>query len=300
MSAVALSGATVVEVHKSDSHDTLWSRIGVLKSGMIQWQPQSENKLSVQYDNGVWPSVALSGTTVVEVHKSDNEDTLWYHIGDILQTSLGLEIHWGESVQYDNGVMPAVALSGTTVVEVHKSDSHDTLWSRIGDIVVVASNIKKIQWRQQNSGKESVQYDNGVWPRVAPCGTNFVEVHQSNNEDTLWNHIGIPYDFPIGRPLVWSPSHRYDNGVTPAVALSDLNVVEVHKSNNEDTLWCRIGDVKAWQIQWQQQQNSGKESAQYDNGVRPQVALSGPVVVEVHQSNNEDTLWYRVGVLELS
>jgi len=271
-------------------------------SASISWQPQPNGQKSVQYDNGVMSAVALSGATVVEVHKSDSHDTLWSRIG-VLKSGM---IQWQPqsenklSVQYDNGVWPSVALSGTTVVEVHKSDSHDTLWSRIGDIVVVASNIKKIQWRQQNSGKESVQYDNGVWPRVAPCGTNFVEVHQSNNEDTLWNHIGIPYDFPIGRPLVWSPSHRYDNGVTPAVALSDLNVVEVHKSNNEDTLWCRIGDVKAWQIQWQQQQNSGKESAQYDNGVRPQVALSGPVVVEVHQSNNEDTLWYRVGVLELS
>lgn len=44
-----------------------------------------------QYDNGVAPAVAVAGQTVVEVHKSQNNDTLWYHVGTI---QAGNQINW--------------------------------------------------------------------------------------------------------------------------------------------------------------------------------------------------------------
>jgi hypothetical protein len=90
------------------------------------------------------------------------------------------------------------------------------------------------------------------------------------------------------------PSQQYDQGVTPAVAWTGLNVVEVHKSQNADTLWYRVGTFQATsgQINW-------GPSRQYDNGVTPAVvALGGPIVVEVHKSQNADTLWYRVGTIQ--
>jgi hypothetical protein len=43
---------------------------------------------------------------LVEVHKSQNADTLWYHVG---QVSADGEIAWSPSRQYDNGILPSIA-----------------------------------------------------------------------------------------------------------------------------------------------------------------------------------------------
>jgi hypothetical protein len=94
-----------------------------------------------RYDNGVTPSIAVSGTVAVEVHKSQNNDRLWYHVGTI--DAATKKIDWGPSDDYDNGVTPAVAVVGTTAVEVHKSQNNDTLWYRVGTIQAAT---KKINW----------------------------------------------------------------------------------------------------------------------------------------------------------
>jgi hypothetical protein len=77
-----------------------------------------------QYDQGVTPAVATAGQTVVEVHKSQNNDTLWYHVGTIQ----GNQINWGPSRQYDHGVTPPVVIAGQIVIEIHQSENNDTLW----------------------------------------------------------------------------------------------------------------------------------------------------------------------------
>jgi hypothetical protein len=77
-----------------------------------------------QYDHGVTPAVALQ-FWLVEVHKSQNNDTLWYRVGTDLQ---GDQINWGPARQYDHGVTPAVVIAGQLVIEVHQSENNDTLW----------------------------------------------------------------------------------------------------------------------------------------------------------------------------
>jgi hypothetical protein len=95
-----------------------------------------------QYDQGVTPAVATAGQTVVEVHKSQNNDTLWYHVGTIQ----GNQINWGPSRQYDHGVTPAVVIAGQIVIEIHQSENNDTLWYHVGTI-----QGNQINWSESSS-----------------------------------------------------------------------------------------------------------------------------------------------------
>jgi hypothetical protein len=85
-----------------------------------------------EYDRGLTPAVAVTGRTVVEVHKSQNNDKLFYRVGTIQAGDD--EIKWGPSRQYDNGIAPAVAVFGQTVVEVHESQNNDKLFYNVGTI----------------------------------------------------------------------------------------------------------------------------------------------------------------------
>jgi hypothetical protein len=59
---------------------------------------------SHEYDWGWDPSVAISGSTVVEVHNGNvTGGPMWYHVGLVLP---GNQILWGPSYQYDNGFNP--------------------------------------------------------------------------------------------------------------------------------------------------------------------------------------------------
>lgn len=73
--------------------------------------------------------VSLYRNTAVEVHHGSLDEApngdlvaaLWYRVGVVSSTSK--TIVWGDSHQYDNGVVcyPSVALYRNTVVEVHTS-----------------------------------------------------------------------------------------------------------------------------------------------------------------------------------
>ena len=114
------------------------------------------------------------------------------------------------------------------------------------------------------------QYDHGVTPAVA-LQFWLVEVHKSQNNDTLWYRVGTQLQ---GDQIIWGPSRQYDHGVTPAVATAGQIVVEVHKSENNDTLWYHVGTIQGDRINW-------GPSRQYDHGVTPAVVVGGQTVIEV-------------------
>ena len=226
------------------------------------------------YDNGVTPSIALTPDgVVVEVHKGQIDDKLWYHVGSVS----GDTINWGPSYPYDNGVTPAVAISSAgVVVEVHKGQIDDKLWYHVGSV-----SGDTINWGLSHN------YDNGVTPAIAMSSPGVVvEVHKGQIDDKLWYHVGSV----SGDTINWGPSYPYDNGVTPAVAISSAGVVvEVHKGQIDDKLWYHVGSVSGDTINW-------GTSYPYDNGVTPAVAISSAgVVAEVHKSQGDDTLYYHVG-----
>ena len=249
-----------VEVHQSENEKTLWYSVGSANGSTVNFGE------SHKYDKGIKPSVAVSrGGLVVEVHQSENESTLWYRVGVVE----GSKIRWtndDESIKYDNGERPSVAITDNElVIEVHKSQSHDTLWYRFGQF-----NGSTIDW------EESREYDDGIRPSVAITNDGLVvEVHQSQNHDTLWSKVGRRN----GMTIDWGESVQYDKGKRPSVAVThDGLAIEVHESQSKATLWYRIGSVEGKTIDW-------SESRQYGGGSTPGVACNGKLAVETHSSS---------------
>ena len=179
--------------------------------------------------------------------------------------------HHQRALFSDTGVMPSVAISGTSVVEVHQGSANGfgPLWYRSGRIQ--ADGI--VAWNR------SYQYDNGGRPSVAVSGVNVLEVHEgtANGFGPLWYRTGvIRPDGTVG----WSDSHSYDNGAKPSVAVSGNNVIEVHQgsANGYGLLWYKAGQLRAdGSVAWA---DSGHP---YDYGGAPSIAAAGPNIIEVHQ-----------------
>lgn len=248
-----------------------------------------------RYDTGKWSDIALNnGNVVVEVHNTTDSKSLYYRVGKVD----GGKINWGESRYYDKGVEPSVAITDNgLVIEVHKSQGlKHTLWYRVGNV-----EGNEIKWRNDD---KSAEYDSGVHPSVAITNSGLVvEVHQSQSHDTLWYGVGKVE----GNEIKWEnnrESIEYEKGIHPSVAITnDGLVVEVHQSPNpsgaplEDasppnTLWYRVGRVESNGLIWVEGDQS--KSTQYDSGAYPSVALTNDgLVVEVHQSQSYNTLWYR-------
>jgi hypothetical protein len=173
---VAASGTTVVQVHQATSAEgPLWYRTAQLgPNGTIRWFGSG----SLQYDDGFAPSVAVTGTDVVEVHQGD-PGTIWYRTGQI---KLDGTIQWSGSLRMDDGFAPSVAASGTTVVQVHQATSAEgPLWYRTGQL----GRNGTFHW----NGSGSLQYDNGFAPSAAASGAVVVEVHQGD-PGTIWSKVG--------------------------------------------------------------------------------------------------------------
>jgi hypothetical protein len=83
---------------------------------------------------------------------------------------------------------------------------------------------------------------------------------------------------------------KYDDGVQTQVAMNAAGVVvEVHKSQSFNKLWCHAGIINKATVNW-------SRSAKYDGGVTPSCAINiQNKVVEVHKSEWKNGLWYHVG-----
>jgi hypothetical protein len=256
---------------------------------------------SHEYDWGWDPSVAISGSTVVEVHNGNvTGGPMWYHVGLVLP---GNQILWGPSYQYDNGFNPQVAMVGSTVVEVHNGGTDTNLmWYHVGQVSV---SDWTINWGP------SYAYDYGNNPSVAltscntvanpKCGLVAVEVHNGSPDvfpGPMWYHVGQV----SGSTISWGPSYNYDSGWNPSVGiqlcLTDSNtscgvtVVEVHNGGSTGgPMWYHVGNWSGGStISW-------GESHQYDWGWNPKVAFfSGAYVMEVHNGSDAlGHLWYHFG-----
>ena len=93
--------------------------------------------------------------------------------------------------------------------------------------------------------------------------------------------------------ITWGESHKYESGVTPAIALGDDGIViEVHERSDAD-LYYLVGRADATNkiVHWGPPQRYGK-------GKFPSVTFNRKgVVVEMHKSQSFDRLWYCVGEL---
>jgi hypothetical protein len=153
-------------------------------------------------------------------------------------------IKWGNNDSaflYDKGFNPSVAISGSTVVEVHNATTGvGPLWMRIGQVDAATNTIK---WGNNNSAFPYVH--NGLNPTVAFTLSSgalaLVEVHNEGyGAAPLWSQIGY---FTGASTIKWVHGEQYDNGMNPCVAASVGfgPVVEVHNGvDGLGQLWYRL------------------------------------------------------------
>jgi hypothetical protein len=282
--SVAISGTSVVEVHQGTANGSgpLWSRTGHIQAdGTVIWASKS-----FQYDSGGRPSVAVSGTNVLEVHEgsANGFGPLWYKTGQIQADG---SVAWNSNGhQYDNGAKPSIAISGNDVIEVHQgsADAFGALWYKTGRILPNGS----VAW-----SANGYPYDSGGAPRVAMSGPNIIEVHQgtANIYGPLWYKTG---QFQADASVRWSATaNYYDNGSRPSVSLDGATILEIHEgsANVLGSLWFHAGLIQAdGSVTWD------PLGTLYDRigGGAPSIALAGAVALEVHQGSVGFGLeWYR-------
>jgi hypothetical protein len=255
------------------------------------WEP------SVIYDSGFSPAVAVSGSTIVEVHNAENiPGPMWYRVGKMLA---GFNVQWGPSYYFDNGFHPTVAISGSTVVEVNNAGKFaGPMLYRVGRIIG-----ETIQWG------DSHEYGNGFNPSIAiascdtssvpNCGLLVIAAHNAGTSaGAMWYHVGRVN----AQTIQWGDSYQYDNGFNPSVGMQPcvvadsscgMTIVEVHNAGDTPSaMWYRVGRwTKGSSITWY-------NSMQYDQGWNPKVAVSGQYALEVHSAGNTlGSLWYHLGYL---
>lgn len=270
----------VVQVHKSQDQETLWSRPGkVNPNNTVSWLQASS-----YLDKGRDPAVTMNDKgQIIEIHRGDSSYNLWYHCG-LFNAESG-SIGWGPATKmgYSKGVTPSVSLcnktsgNATFFVMVHRGDDSSNLYYRCGTY----HSDNTLQWTAEQ------YYDRGYDPSIAMNDNGFiVEVHKGDDSDNLWYNSG-QYNFSNGT-IQWSGHQQYDEGVHPSVAFIDNQyVLETHQSQDELTLWYRVGQIQDngtvdWGPSWQFE----------IEGIKPVVAANGNYAVQMHHSQDAQSLWY--------
>ena len=299
--AVAInSNGFVVEVHRGQEYpDHLWYTTGKMSDDgkSINWF--AVDKSHRQYDKGCEPTVAINDNNiVVEIHRSQNTDELWYRLGKLQSNGI---IDWWDHDSYDTGDRPSVGISGNTFVEVHVTpDDSGQLWYNAG---VIDEDNKKINWGEKGDYRN---YAIGYFPAVAVNGNRILEAHNSGS-GVMWCTIGS-LNAAVKR-IGWidangNPTHSYpceeSGSCCPTVALNDRSAVEVHVSYcgdwNCSDLWRRTGKESNTVMAW----GTSKKEISYINyrmDPNPTVAMnqSGTIVLFYNCSTND--LCYRIGHL---
>jgi hypothetical protein len=247
----------------------------------------------MHYDQGWAPALAINNKFAVEVHQAQGDNTLWYRVGEIrFDTGQQNIINWftDGATQYDNGGMPAIALNDKNeLLEVHGASSGGgfapvALYYRRGHL---ENNV--IVW-----DTPSIEFAAGLAPSVAindkdeaVIAYGFMNSLYYMSGTISFQPTGLPGYTPPPIPVVMlSQPAKYDNGITPSVAINNRGaVIEVHQSEGADTLWWHSGQMTAQgmarDVRW-------SDSTQYDQGTHPKVALNNENhLMEIHQGSGE-------------
>lgn len=210
----------VVEVHQSESSldSTIWYLVGRVNGGAISFGD------SVKFDDGLNPQVAINGNgVVVAAHLTSNAmtNTLYYHVG-IADPDKG-KIDFGPSISYDSGRCPHVAITDDDyVIEVHKSQSYDTLWYRLGLIDVA---IRKITWLTP----DAVHFADGTNPSVSIS---------NGRVSIIYYHKGSVYTID---GLLVSPSWMADEFQGSSLKLNEIAFPGSHDAGMYEAKSCTLG-----------------------------------------------------------
>ncbi|MGO1001114.1 hypothetical protein [Lysobacter sp. CA196] len=254
----------IIEVHESADDNDLNYRTGHLRQMAIEWDD------SVAYGEGAEPGVAIDGRRVVEVHRSDTGPDLYCRVGVWEDDG----IVFGDAVKYASGEAPCVAMNRQAVVEVHESRWNSKIWYNLGGF---DEDGGAIVWLG------NTYLDVGTQPSIAINAQNDVVMVRGNESNSdLHYRIG-----KLGLDgIAWGPPTRFDSGSRASVALTaEGEVLAVYESTDKKTLLQRFGKIRGKSIDW------AAEAVHFDDGVRPCVACSGGMAIQVHESENFNALW---------
>ena len=227
-------------------------RQGTLQHATVAWT------IEETYGEGCEPSIAISRTTAMEVHRGadDDDDRLFYGLGSLTDG----RILWLASDKYDKGLTPSVAINdGGFVFEVHRSENTGRLWYNVGLI-----DDASIHWKKKddfadgdnpsvsmnNAGQAIVAYDrdNVVYYRLATTNGNDIEFQAEH---------GVA-----------------DSASQPSVAVTDDGVF-ILCFTQSDSLWQRIGTIDGTTVSW-------GDAVTFDEGAQVSVAAQNGLAVQVH------------------
>jgi hypothetical protein len=284
----------IVEVHKSENNDYLWYSVGVVQSGWsIDWKTNVRINVNGSDKQGVTPDVTISPIgppVVVQVNKSQNNDYLWYNLGQ-LDGSNTITWHTNGRIEVDGshkqGVDPSVAIYNERVIQVNKSQNNDNLWYNTGEI-----SGTQVIWGYN----AQVDFQEGYNADVALEGDRVIVVFEGT-DSYLHYSTGT-----LGSTSIVSWEQTGDiggqQGNNPTIALgSDDTVIEMHTSPTTSKIWVSVGELQWPDISW-------KHNFVWDSGIgaTPRVAFDANenLLIDVHKSGINDGLWVNVGKIGIS
>jgi hypothetical protein len=119
-----------------------------------------------------------------------------------------------------------------------------------------------------------------------------VMLYQDDASQDLWCRTGSLDGG--GTSVTWNNAVQYGQGSNPYVAMdrNGAGVVEVHHGGGNQ-LYIKVGKRNGGTIAW-----GGSQEYESDGSTYPTVAVSGQVVIELHQSASRRRTYYRLGVYD--
>ena len=154
-----------------------WPSVNSLRGKVVvglTGRETTSSRVAYLRDRGVNPAVAMNDHgQIIEVHKSETQDMLWFWTGQMQSDG---RVIWWHHGRYGPGRDPAIALNNHGYfVEVHRSHSDDDLWTWTGRITETGD-LEFLENDEFSEGREpSVSFTD-------PDGFAFREVHGVTGE----------------------------------------------------------------------------------------------------------------------
>jgi len=242
-------------VYESPTSEFMIYSVGkFLANGEVAWRDPKE------YDTGVTPAIALqaSGPRFVEVHKSQKNEILWYHVGkfEVMASNAAsnsftelLHIEWGPSKKFpnkDTGKTPSVRFSNRNpnkIEEIHLSQNTDKPWfweAELKDMALEWDSKTHAQTEEQpfrsqcavmSSSSSSIH---AVSVEAKPEGL-YWETEKKKGyirpRQVMFVELAYPGDYQLASAAVGE--HNKDVWFVSTKADSDLTVVNKFKQNGK-------------------------------------------------------------------
>jgi len=218
--ACALNNSgVIVEVHKREVGDKLFSMYGKVNGTKIDWGKSKD------YDgNGKRPSVALndSGRVVSVFQKEDDE--LRYRVGKVNSTNK--EIDWESPHSWGVGHRPRVAMNNSNYVIAIWSDEEGLsgFKYRVGE-----ANAETISW----GVVEELQL-HGYHPAIALTDDGFVVMVFNDGVNMIQRTGRLD---TATKKVIWDDALYYDDGDYPSVAAAGSMAITLHQGEALLRLW---------------------------------------------------------------